>query len=154
MSRRVFIAWAGLALTIAALPVHAASFLEKNFYLRGPQYSGALPACDSALPRISEQFAYTQQHFWALPAAIVGYERVREIAYTPWAAGTIPRRYCEATALVQDPRFPQVAYKKHRVRYSIAEDTGFASIGTGVEWCVTGYDWNWAYNPACRMAGP
>jgi hypothetical protein len=142
-----------LALT-AALPAQAASFLEKNFYLRGPGYSGALPACEAALDRISEQFAYTQEHFWALPAAIVGYERVREVAYSPWALGTIPHRYCEATALVQDPRFPDRAYRKHRVKYRIGEDTGFASIGWGVEWCVTGYDWNWAYNSACRQAGP
>jgi hypothetical protein len=154
MSRRVRLACAVLFAAIAAAPANAASFLEKNFYLRGPQYSGALPACEAALPSITEQFAYTQQHFWGLPVTIVGYERVREVAYSPWALGTIPRRYCEATALVQDPRFPQVAYKKHRVRYHIGEDTGFASIGSGVEWCVTGYDWNWAYNPACRMAGP
>ena len=59
----------------------------------------------------------------------------------------------QAVALVNDPRFPQ-AYRKHRVRYSIGEDTGFASVDWGVEWCVTGYDWNWAYNPACNMAGP
>ena len=140
--------------SVAALPVNAASFLEKNFYLRGPQYSGELPACEAALSRISEQFAYTQDHFWALPAAIVGYERVHEVSYSPWAAGTLPRRFCEATALVQDPRFPQVPYRKHKLRYQIGEDTGFASIGWGVEWCVTGYDWNWAYNPSCRQAAP
>jgi hypothetical protein len=154
MSRRVLFACAVLSAIAAIAPAHAASFLEKNFYLRGPQYSGALPGCESALARITEDFAYTQQHFWALPATIVGFERVREVAYSPWALGTIPHRYCEATALVQDPRFPQVAYKKHKVRYRIGEDTGFASIGSGVEWCVSGYDWNWAYTPACRMAGP
>jgi hypothetical protein len=154
MSRRVSLACAFVLALSAAAPVNAASFLEKNFYLRGPQYSGAVPGCESALSRITEQFAYTQQHFWALPATIVGYERVREVAYSPWALGTIPHRYCEATALVQDPRFPHVAYKKHKVRYRVGEDTGFASIGSGVEWCVTGYDWNWAYNPACRVAGP
>jgi hypothetical protein len=154
MSRRVSLACAVLGAMIATLPANAASFLEKNFYLRGPQYSGALPACESALSTITSDFAYTQQHFWALPATIVGYERVREVAYNPWQLGTIPHRYCEATALVQDPRFPQVPYKKHKVRYRIGEDTGFASIGSGVEWCVTGYDWNWAYNPSCRQAGP
>ena len=154
MSRRVLFACAVLSVIGAIAPAHAASVLEKNFYLRGPQYSGAVPGCESALSSITQEFAYTQQHFWALPATIVGFERVREVTYSPWAAGTIPHRYCEATALVQDPRFPQVAYKKHKVRYRIGEDTGFASIGSGVEWCVTGYDWNWAYNPACRMAGP
>ena len=23
-----------------------------------------------------------------------------------------------------------------------------------VEWCITGYDLNWAYNRRCKMAGP
>jgi len=154
MSRRVSFVCAALVCMVAAMPAHAASFLEKNFYLRGQGYSGAMPACESVLSSITQEFAYTQQHFWALPASIVGYERVREVAYSPWALGAVPHRYCEATALVQDPRFPQVAYKKHRVRYRIGEDTGFAGIGSGVEWCVTGYDWNWAYNPVCTMAGP
>jgi hypothetical protein len=140
-----------LALT-ASLSVQAASPLEKNFYLRGQGYDGQLPACEAALQRISGDFAYTQEHFWKIAPVIVGYERVREVAYSPWALGTIPRRFCRATALVQDPRFPQ-PYRKRSVQFSIAEDTGFSSFGWGVEWCVTGYDWNWAYNPACSMAG-
>jgi len=41
-----------------------------------------------------------------------------------------------------------------RVHYSIIEDGGFASYNQGVEWCVTGLDRNWAYNPACKAAGP
>ena len=24
----------------------------------------------------------------------------------------------------------------------------------GVQWCVVGVDRNWAYNPACKAAGP
>ena len=46
------------------------------------------------------------------------------------------------------------AYRKHAVEYSIGEDAGFAGADWGVEWCVTGYDLNWAYNPRCKMAGP
>jgi hypothetical protein len=152
MSRRVFAVLA-ILFASAAVPASAASFLEKNFYLGGQGYDGQLPACEAALARISSEFASTQEHFWALTAVIVGYERVREVAYSPWTLGSIPRRFCEATALVQDPRFPDRT-KKHKVRYRIGEDTGLASIGWGVEWCVTGYDWNWAYNPSCQMALP
>jgi hypothetical protein len=152
MSRRVSAVLA-ILFASAALPASAGNFLEKNFYLRGQGYDGQLPACEAALSRISSEFAYTQEHFWALTPVIVGYERVREVAYSPWALGSIPHRYCEATALVQDPRIPD-RINKQKVRYRIGEDTGFASIGWGVEWCVTGYDWNWAYNPSCRMALP
>jgi len=40
------------------------------------------------------------------------------------------------------------------VKYSLGEDAGFAGFDWGVEWCVTGYDSNGAYNPRCKMAGP
>jgi hypothetical protein len=142
--------WAIASLTSA----HADSPLEKNFWLSGPGYDGNLPPCDAALGRISEQFADTQRHFWANEVSIVGFERVREIAYSPWALGTIPRRFCTAVALVNDARAPDSPYRKHVVRYSIGEDTGSAGFDWGVEWCVTGYDFNWAYNPRCTMAGP
>jgi hypothetical protein len=44
--------------------------------------------------------------------------------------------------------------KMRTVHYSIIEDGGFASFSQGVEWCVTGLDRNWAYNPGCRSARP
>ena len=44
--------------------------------------------------------------------------------------------------------------KVRTVTFSIIEDGGFASFGQGVEWCVTGLDRNWAYNPACKAARP
>ncbi len=75
-------------------------------------------------------------------------------SYNPWALGSNPRRFCSAVALVNDARWPRVPYRKHLVRYSIGEDTGFSGFDWGVEWCVTGYDLNWAYNPNCKMAGP
>jgi hypothetical protein len=78
---------------------------------------------------------------------ILGFERVRQIAFSPWARGTIPRRFCRATAVVSDGR-------KHAVYYWIGEDTGMIGANWGVEWCVVGLDRNWAYNPACKMARP
>jgi hypothetical protein len=138
----------------AHVPAQAAGPLEKNFYLSGPKFDGDLPRCEAALSRITDQFGDTQAHFWANNVAIVGYERVREVAYNPWALGSNPRRFCSAVALVNDARWPQVPYRKHVVKYSIGEDTGFAGFDWGVEWCVTGYDLDWAYNPRCKMAGP
>jgi hypothetical protein len=138
----------------ALVPAQAASPLEKNFWLSGPNYDGDLPSCEAALGRIADRFADTQAHFWANNVTIVGFERVREVAYSPWALGTIPRRFCSAVALVNDPRWPQVPYRKHVVKYSLGEDAGFAGFDWGVEWCVTGYDSNGAYNPRCKMAGP
>jgi hypothetical protein len=44
--------------------------------------------------------------------------------------------------------------KLRTVNFSIIEDGGFASYEEGVEWCVTGLDRNWAYNPLCKAAAP
>ena len=131
----------------AVAPAHAASWLEKNFWLSGPNYDGVLPPCEAALNKIARRFAQKESRFWNSSLQIVGFQGVRETAFRPWANGTIPRRYCSATAYVSDGR-------KHRVNYWIGEDTGMIGMTWGVEWCVVGLDRNWAYNPACKMAQP
>jgi hypothetical protein len=131
----------------ALAPAQAASWLEKDIYMTGPNYTGALPPCDAALGKIAGRFAQKESRFWKSDLHILEFEQVREIAYKPWAAGTIPRRYCSAVATVSDGH-------KHRVNYWIGEDTGMIGMTWGVEWCVVGLDRNWAYNPGCKMARP
>lgn len=131
----------------ATAPTHAASWLEKLVYMSGADYSGLLPPCEAALDKIASRFAQKEGHFWNSDAHILEFEKVREIAYRPWAKGTIPRRFCTAMATVSDGHM-------HRVNYSIGEDTGMIGMTWGVQWCVVGFDRNWAYNPACKMALP
>jgi hypothetical protein len=135
------------AALMAAAPAKAASWLEMNFYLSGPRYDGVLPPCEAALDTIVSRFAQKEGRFWNSDLQILGFEKVRQIAYRPWASNTIPRRFCTATATVSDGR-------KHAVSFSIAEDAGFIGATWGVEWCVAGLDRNWAYNPRCKMARP
>lgn len=125
----------------------AASLLEMNTYLTGPRYDGAIPPCEAGLGDVSTKFAEKEGRFWNSDLQILGYERVREIAYRPWAENTIPRRFCSARALVSDGR-------RHTVYYSIGEDTGFLGATWGVTFCVVGLDRNLAYNPYCKMARP
>jgi hypothetical protein len=136
----------GLVL-IQPAPAQAANWLEMNFGLSGANYTGDLPPCEAGLGTISSRFEEKEARFWNSNLQILGYERVRQTAYSPWAKGTIPRRFCTATAMVSDGR-------RHRVDYSIGEDTGFIGASWGVTWCVVGLDRNWAYNPACKMARP
>jgi hypothetical protein len=135
------------ALVGSAAEVRAASLLELNFWLPGPRYDQAVPACEYGLSTISYQFAQKEGRFWNSALTIVGYEYVREIAFQPWAAHNIPRRYCTATASVSDG-------SKRTVRYSIGEGEGMIGASWGVTWCVVGLDRNWAYAPQCRMAMP
>ena len=86
-------------------------------------------------------------NFWNSALQIVGFDKVREDAFRPWAADTVPRRFCRAVAMISDG-------SKHAVNFSIGEDTGFIGQTWGVTWCVIGLDRNWAYNPHCKMALP
>ena len=130
-------------------PASAASLLELNFWLSGPRYDAIVPLCQdpAALAKVASRFAEKEKKFWDPKLRILGFERVRETAWRPWAENTIPRRFCSATALANDG-------KARTVHYSIAEDTNMIGATFGVEWCVVGLDRNWAYNPACKMAQP
>lgn len=131
----------------ASAPAQAAGPLEKNFWLEGPRYDSLLPPCEAMLGKIAARFAKKESKFWNSSLQIIGFSHVREIAFRPWESGNIPRRFCTAKAAISDG-------KVRTVNYSVIEDGGFASIGTGVEFCVIGLDRNWAFNPACRMARP
>ena len=138
---------AALVSVCVLAPAHGANWLRKSFYLSGTNYSGVLPVCEAGLDKIAARFAEKEGRFWNSNLQILGFERVREIAYNPWALDTIPRRFCRAVAAVSDGR-------KHAVYYSIGEDTGMIGMTWGVDWCVVGLDRNWAFNPACKMAQP
>ena len=130
---------------VCGVPAGAASLLERNFWLSGPRYDGDLPACEAALGRIQNEFGTKERRFWNSDLEILDFDRVREIAFRPWAPDTIPRRFCSAVATTSDR-------KQRAVYYSIGEDTGFIGWSWGVEWCVVGADRDWAYNPGCKMA--
>jgi hypothetical protein len=142
--------FAGMAaIGLGCAPASAAGFLEKNFWLSGPRYDAVVPTCEdpAALGKIMARFSEKESKFWNSTLEIVEFDRVREIAFRPWAVDAIPRRFCTGTVLVSDG-------KKRRVNYSIIEDGGMIGGTWGVEWCVLGLDRNWAYNPYCKMALP
>lgn len=139
----------GVAFALLAFgqPAEAANPLELNFWLSGPRYDGRVAGCESALPTIRYQFQEKESSFWNSSLQITAYGRIHETAFRPWQSDNIPRRFCSADVMLSDG--------KHRtVHYSIIEDGGFAGFGQGVEWCVTGLDRDWAYNPRCKAAKP
>jgi len=134
---------------VAPQPARAATWVEKNFWMSGPQYSRDLPGCEyhPALDRIIANFHTKEIRFWNSQLRIVGIEEIREVDTMPWAAQSIPRRYCRGTAVINDG-------VKRQIFYSIAEDTGMIGMDWGVNFCVVGLDRNFAYNPDCRAAQP
>lgn len=139
---------AALSVTAASQP-HAANIFEKTFWLSGPRYNRDLPACDyhGALDRIIANFHTKEIRFWNSELRIVGIEDIQETAMQPWAAQSIPRRYCSGTAVINDGA-------RHPLFYSIAEDTGMIGQSWGINFCVDGLDRNAAYSPECRAAKP
>ncbi len=108
-----------------------------------------MPACNyqGALDRIAWNFSSKEGRFWNSELRIVGFEDIQETAVLPWAAQSIPRRFCSGTAVINDGG-------RHAIYYSIAEDTDLIGMAWGVNFCVVGLDRNWAYNPDCRAAKP
>jgi len=127
----------------------AANWLELNLWLSGPRYDREMPACDyrPALDRIIANFRTKEFQFWKSDLRIVGIENIHETAVLPWAAQSIPRRFCSGTAVINDGL-------RHTLYYSIAESTGMIGMDWGVNFCVAGLDRNWAYFPDCRAAKP
>src|SRR5262249_26196433 len=82
--------------SLRAPPAGAANWLEMNFYLSAPESEGKLPPCDygDALVRIASRFNQKENMYWATDLRIVNFEKTREPAFRPWAAQTIPRRFC------------------------------------------------------------
>jgi len=150
MSVRIASLALGLALSLISLSQpRAANWFEKNFWLPGPEYFRDMPACDfgPALDRIIGNFQSKETRFWNSELKIVGIENIRETAVLAWAAQSIPRRFCSGTARISDGA-------KHRIYYSIGEDTGMIGMDFGVNFCVVGLDRNSAYGPTCRAARP
>jgi hypothetical protein len=111
-----------------------------------------LPACETpaVLANIQSRFGSREQKFWDSPLRIVAYEDIRHVAHRPWGESFIPRRFCSATAHVDDGQ----RVTPRRVNYVIVEDLGFAGHGYGVQWCVTGVERHLHAAPNCRMMMP
>jgi len=139
----------GAALAVLAFghAAEAANPLELNFWLSGPRYDGRVADCEKALGTIASQFQEKESTFWNSALKITAYGRIHETAFRPWQSDNIPRRFCSADVMISDG-------KLRTLHYSIIEDGGFAAFGQGVEWCVTGRDRDWAYNPSCKAARP
>lgn len=133
----------------AAVPARAANWFEMNSWLSGPNYEARLPACEDslALGSIQNRFSEKENRFWNSSLEILGFDHIRETAFSPWTPNTIPRRFCSAVVTTSDGA-------RRPVHYSISEDLGVIGAFWGIEWCVTGLDRSWAYNPSCAMAKP
>src|ERR1700682_148210 len=105
MSTRLWALLRGLLAVLGvAGPGRAAGFFEMNFYLSGPRYSAKVPLCEESGPlsTIRSRFGTKEGRFWNSDLTIVDFANVREIAFRPWTAGAIPRRFCRADGYISE----------------------------------------------------
>ncbi len=116
---------------------------------RDQPYSGLLKACDDPAPLgyIRGAFAGREIEYWHSGLTIVGFDDVHEIGFRSNGLDYIPRRYCQAQALMSDNRVRSVSYQ-------ITEAGGSIGFSDNVVWCVVGLDRNNAFAPACKEAQP
>jgi hypothetical protein len=112
-------------------------------------FSPDLPACNDAnvLQRIQSRFHEREAEYWNTGLEILNFDRVAEQGYRTLGEDYIPRRYCQAQALLNNSEVRPVTF-------TINQDLGFIGYGYGVTWCVAGLDRLDAYAPACKMLAP
>lgn len=137
-----------VAVTFASAPPAGARPLTPAEGRHQP-YMGNVPLCsDEAVGRhIRNQFHKRERAYWKSGLKIDTLAQVRETGLRRAGLDLIPRRYCQASALMNDGR-------KRRVTWWIGENLGFIGMDWGVEWCIDGLDHHRAFSPACRTAQP
>ena len=123
---------------------------------RHQPYTGKVPLCSNqeVTGVISRRFHQRERNYWRSGLVITGYERIRETGLRSSGLDLIPKRYCQAYALMNDGR-------KRKITYWIGESLGFIGVdwtgpgsGWGVEWCIEGLDHHRAFAPGCQAAEP
>jgi hypothetical protein len=136
-----------LALASALAPASARPITpaERRYH----PFDGALPACDdqSILQQITVRFDQAESQYWNSGLAILSYDAIVETGYRTTGLDFIPRRYCQARAIMNDG-------KVRNVVYHLSEKQGPLGWGAGVEWCVVGLDRHYAFGRNCRAALP
>ena len=137
----------GLAVSGAASNLQARPLVPAEN--RDLPYSGLLKVCEDpdAVGYIQGAFAARELEYWHSGLTIVGFRDVREIGFRSNGLDYIPRRYCQARAVMSDNKVRSVSYE-------ITEAGGSVGFTDNVVWCVVGLDRNDAFAPGCREAQP
>jgi hypothetical protein len=116
---------------------------------RDSPYSGVVRACSDPMATgyIQGAFSAREGEYWHSGLEIVGFDDIREIGFRSNGLDYIPRRYCEARAVMNDQ-------KVRVVSYSIEEAGGSIGFTDNVVWCVSGLDRFDGSAPNCKMARP
>ncbi len=145
---RMRMGWAAAAIVAAAMGLTETAAQARPLTpaeQRDHAYSGWLPACwdPAVLDKLVARFHHRERAYWSSGLQVVALESVRETGLRSAGLDYIPRRQCEAAALMSDG-------KTRKTVYVVGEKLGIIGWGWGVEWCVAGLDRNLAWGAECR----
>lgn len=145
-----------IALALVMLPLAGAALADDiygdNFTFHGSADRSGMwtgPECDNprVISRVQARFAATQNAYWDSSLKMDEIGHTREIAYRDWTPTITAIRSCQAKAWLSDGT-------RVSVIYWLRSEQGFAGHGYGVDYCVHGRDWPYAYAPHCRALLP
>ena len=106
-----------------------------------------VPACDAPnVVRAAFRFANRAEPAYRIPR-VVELTPVREVRQTVFSPSPLARRYCLASASLDNGDHVTA-------HYFVEEDSGFVGLSWSVYVCLTGYDEWRVYDGRCRVARP
>ena len=141
---------AGLVFACSA-NVHPAGAYDKRVRAEDREfgYTASLPECTdlAVVGLVTKRFNDREQDYRNSSLTIAEVRDVRTVGFRPNGLDLIPRRYCTATVVTSD-------LVKRKLDYFVVEDGSIIGWTWGVEWCVSGLDFSYAYGGRCHTARP
>jgi hypothetical protein len=109
-------------------------------------HTKALPTCDnsSVVSKVVKRQVWADTRTWKTDDRIAEVYNIRENrSEYALRKGVVSRRYCAAQARMHSG-------KNLSLHYLIEEDQGFASIGWGIEYCLSSRDFWYVHGGFCR----
>ena len=102
------------------------------------------PSCEQVTGTVSSRFARNMRGFLGLDLSIAEFGVIHESRYEPRdATHPVERRYCQAKVITTDG-------ERRRLWYVVEDNWGYASLGSSVEFCMSGLDPWHVYGAACK----
>ena len=136
-------------------------------------YQTRLPLCGDAevLSTVQSRFSQRESYYWKSGLEIVAFERVGESRLPRAGLDTIPRRYCEGRAVMNDQKVRSIVYwigeelnmAGGDIVHSLSQSLTFgffpgfnatSQVNWGIEFCVVGLDRSYTHSLNCRAARP
>ena len=151
ITRNVVASAAAIALFSSSVMVAPANAYDNRVRAEDREfgYTARLPECTDpgVVGLVTKRFNDREADYRNSSLVIAEVRDIKFVGFRPNGLDLIPRRYCTATVVTSD-------LVKRRLDYFVVEDGSIIGWSWGVEWCVSGLDFSYAYGGRCHTARP